>query len=229
MSNNKKEKVIFLFPALNEEEGIGKTIREIPIKELEKLGYCCEIVAIDGQSTDRTVEIAKKEGATVLISPKRGYGYQYKHGLSKIKGDYVITGDADGTYPFNHAALLLEALKKENFDFITTNRFNHLEKGSMSFSHLLGNKILTLIANSLFGLKLKDSQCGMWCFKLDKIKELNLEDDDMAFSEEIKIKSFKKLKCKEVDINYKKREGTSKLNYGHAFKNMMFLFRQRLK
>lgn len=222
-----REKVIFLFPALNEEEGITATIQGIPIKEMEKRGYECEVVVIDGGSTDKTVELGRKAGAQVIISPCKGYGFQYKYGLARIEGDYVITGDADGTYPFNEAPRFMSVLHKGKFDFITTNRFADLKKDSMSFMHFVGNRILTLTGNILFGMRLKDNQSGMWCFKLEKIRSLGLTDDNMAFSEEIKIKAFKKFRSIELPISYRPRLGKSKLNYGHAVKNMVFLFKLR--
>lgn len=223
----KREKIVFLFPALNEEEGILQTIQGIPVKELQALGYTSEIVVIDGISKDKTVEIARRAGATVLIAPRKGYGFQYKYGLSKIQGDYVITGDADGTYPFNDARRLITTLKDNKLDFVTTNRFADLRHNSMSFSHHLGNIILTITGNILFGLRLKDNQSGMWCFDLAKIKALGVSNDDMAFSEEIKIRAFKRLRATEVPISYHQRIGESKLNYKHAFKNFFFLFKLR--
>ncbi|MEK6896152.1 MAG: glycosyltransferase family 2 protein [Nanoarchaeota archaeon] len=163
---NSKGRLIFLLPALNEEKGIANTIRKIPANVLKKEGYLCEIVIVDGGSSDRTVEIAKKCGARVILSPKKGYGFQYKYGLSRIKGDYVITGDSDGTYPFETAPKLVEMLREENLDFITTNRFSNLKENSMSVSHYFGNKILTYMGNILFGMRIKDNQSGMWCPRL---------------------------------------------------------------
>jgi len=227
MSN--KEKVILLLPTLNEEKGIGDTIKQIPLSKIKAKGYAYEIVIIDGGSNDKTREIAKEKGATVILSPKKGYGFQYKYALKTIKGDIVITGDADGTYPLELVPKLLEILKKENLDFITTNRFAKLKEGSMSLPHFLGNKFLTITGNFLFGLRLKDNQSGMWCFNLNKIRELDLKDNDMAFSEEIKIKAYKKLKTKEINIFYSPRIGKSKLNFMHAIKNMLFLFKLRIK
>lgn len=227
MSPRLRKKVIFLFPALNEEEGISHTIADIPFAELKKEGYDCEAVVIDGRSKDRTVELARKAGATVIVAPHKGYGFQYLYGLSRIEGDFVITGDADGTYPFKEAKRLLSVLVEGNYDFLTTNRFAKLHEGSMSFTHSVGNRILTLAGNLLFGLRLKDNQSGMWCFRLDKIRTLGLINEDMAFSEEIKIKAFRKLRAKELPISYHPRMGASKLNYGHAFKNFFFLFRLR--
>ncbi len=229
MRKSEYKKIVFLLPAFNEEEGIANTIRKIPVEILNQRGYLCEIVIIDGRSTDKTVSIARTEGVRVILSPKRGYGFQYKYGISRVTGDYVITGDSDGTYPFDIAPHLIRLLEEEGLDFITTNRFYHLDKNSMSFFHYFGNKVLTYLTDFMFSIKLQDSQSGMWCFRLDKVKKIHLEDNDMAFSEELKIKSFRKLKCKEIGIVYKKRYGRSKLNYKHAFKNILFLFRLWLK
>jgi len=226
---NKTVKIAFLFPTLNEEEGIVSTIKSVPTTFLKKQGYSCKVFVVDGGSKDQTVTLAKKAGATVLNSPKKGYGFQYKYALSKIKADYIITGDADGTYPISISPYLINLVVKENLDFISTNRFHNLRKASMSIMHNFGNRFLTILTILLFGINLKDSQSGMWCFKLEKIKELNLQDDDMAFSEEIKIKAFQRLKCKEVGIVYSKRIGKSKLNYKHAFKNLIFLFKLRFE
>jgi len=56
-------KLVVVMPALNEEAGIGSTIDEL---KTALHGYDYEIVVVDGHSTDRTVELAKKSGATVV-------------------------------------------------------------------------------------------------------------------------------------------------------------------
>lgn len=229
LKNIHKKKVIFLLPTLNEEKALERTIKEIPVNTIKEKGYECEIAIVDGNSTDKTILIAKKNNVHVIISPKRGYGFQYKYALSRLNGDIIITGDADGTYPLEMSHKLIELLENENLDFISTNRFFDLKKGSMSFMHYLGNKVLTLTGNILFNLRLEDNQSGMWCFNLNKVKNLRLINDDMAFSEEIKIKAFKKLKCKEIGIYYKPRIGKSKLNYLHAIKNTIFLFKLKFR
>ena len=226
---HKTTTIAFLFPTLNEEQAIISTIKSIPSDYLKNQGYSVKTFVVDGGSKDKTIELAKKAGTTVIISPKKGYGFQYKFALSKLTSDIVVTGDADGTYPFSVAPDLIKLIEKEDLDFITTNRFYNLGKGSMSLIHNLGNRILSVLTVLLFRINLKDSQSGMWCFKLAKVKELDLKDDDMAFSEEIKIKAFQNLRCKEVGISYKRRIGKSKLNINHAFKNLYFLFKLRFK
>lgn len=225
----KKETIAFLIPTLNEEGGIQKTINCIPRNELNKLGHNTKIYVVDGGSKDKTIELAQKLGASIINSPQRGYGFQYNYAFKKIKGDIVITGDGDGTYPFGIAPELVDILKKNKLDFVTTNRLNRLKQGSMTSSHYIGNKILTITGNVLFNLNLKDNQSGMWCFYLNKVNQLDLTNEDMAFSEEVKIKAFKKLRCKEIDVVYDPRMGISKLRLIHAFKNMIFLFKLKVK
>lgn len=63
---------------------------------LETLSWCDEILVIDDNSTDRTVEIAKKKGATVFVHAlAHDFSAQRNFGLQKAKEDWVIFVDAD--------------------------------------------------------------------------------------------------------------------------------------
>ena len=222
-------KLTILMPALNEEEGIGKTIQAIPFQKLQKMGYEIEILVVDGKSEDKTREIAKKMGAKVIVCEK-GYGCQYKVGFKKARGEIIVTADSDNSYPMSQIPELLEIFQKENLDFLTTNRFAFLGKGSMRSLNWMGNKILTFFLNLLFGLNLKDSQSGMWVIRKSALKKLNLKSDDMPFSQELKIEAFKKLKAKEVPSSYKKRLGQTKLkSFRHGLINLYQLFKKRVE
>lgn len=220
-----KQVLAFIIPTLNEEKAISSVISNINRIEIKEQHH---IYIVDGGSTDKTVEIAKKKGAIVIKSEK-GYGRQYKKAFQEVDCDYIITGDADCTYPFDQAySYFKKFLINRGYDFLTTNRFAGLEEKSMMFTHNIGNKVLTFLTNFLFGLKIKDSQSGMWIFNKKAYLKLNLINDDMAFSEEIKIEAFKNIRLsKEVPISYYQRVGESKLNYGHGIKNTIFLFKKR--
>ena len=224
-------KVSILLPTLNEEEGIGDTIDSIKKEEFEKRGWELEIVVVDGNSTDRTREIAKEKGAKIIIEPRKGYGRAYKTGLAKVDGDVIVTGDADGTYPFDKVHEYIDLLLKENLDFITTNRFAELKHGAMSFKHFVGNFILSFTLRLLYGIKLKDSQSGMWIIKreaLKKIKPLEEFHDGMPFSEEIKIEMFRKAKAKEIPSCLYKRKGVAKIqSWEDGWRNLKFLIKYR--
>lgn len=227
-------KISIILPTINEEEGIGKTIDSINLNYFRKKGWDYEIIVVDGGSKDRTIEIAKEKGAKVIIEKRRGYGRAYKTGLRKAKGDIIVTGDADATYPFDRIHRYIEILIDENLDFITTNRFANLKHGSMSLKHRFGNLVLSTILRMLFLINIRDSQSGMWIFRktaLDKIMPLEYFNDGMPFSEEIKIEMFinKNIKSREIPSELRIRKGEVKLqSFGDGWRNLKFLFKKRV-
>ncbi|GAC1420356.1 MAG: glycosyltransferase family 2 protein [Flavisolibacter sp.] len=72
---------------LNEESIIEQT--------LSKLWWCDEIIIIDSGSTDRTVEICKQFGCSLIIRAFTGFGDQKRFGISKASNDWVLCIDAD--------------------------------------------------------------------------------------------------------------------------------------
>ncbi len=227
-------KISVVLPTINEEKGIGKTIDAIDKDYFKKNKWELEIIVVDGDSKDKTQEIAKNKGAKVIVEKRKGYGRAYKTGMPKATGDIIVTGDADATYPFERIHLYVKQLLDENLDFITTDRFAELGHGSMSIKHYFGNFILAVALRILYFVNLKDSQSGMWIFKksaLDKIKSLESFNDGMPFSEEIKIEMFKSkhVKAKEIASALYAREGEVKLeSFSDGWRNLKFLFIKRI-
>ena len=192
-------------------------------------------MVIDGDSKDKTQEIAKKRGAKIIIEKRKGYGRAYKTGIPKANGDIIVTGDADATYPFDRIHEYIQLLIDKNLDFITTDRFAELKHGSMSIKHYFGNLILATALRVLYLINLRDSQSGMWIFKkeaLNKIQPLEDFDDGMPFSEELKIEMFsnKNIKAKEIPSALYAREGEVKLqSFTDGWKNFKFLFKKRTR
>jgi glycosyltransferase involved in cell wall biosynthesis len=227
------KKISIVIPAYNEEKAIGHTLKEIN-DTLKNINIDYEIIVIDNNSIDRTGDIAKDLGAHVILEKRQGYGNAYKCGLKKASGDIIITGDADGTYPFNKIPYFLELIEKESLDFINTNRFGMMRDGSMSFLHKFGNGVLTLWFNILFSNKIKDSQSGMWIFRKKVIDKLNFDimDGGMPFSQEIKaFACLYGFNVKEIPIEYRSRIGKAKLNtFKDGFRNLykLFVFKAKL-
>ncbi len=214
---------------MNEEESIGKVLDQIH-SVMKSAGLDYDVSIVDTNSKDRTREIAASKGANVIDEPRRGYGRAYKTGFEKASGELIATLDADCTYPVEDIPKLVNLLLSEDLDFITTNRLANMEEGAMSFKHKFGNGVLNVTTRLLFRVKIKDSQSGMWVFRREAYNKLDVRDDGMPLSEEIKIEAFKKLKAKEVPITYRRRVGEVKLSsWKDGWKNFKFLWKKRFQ
>jgi glycosyltransferase involved in cell wall biosynthesis len=222
-----------LIPTLNEEHGIGPVLDEIPRARLEGAGWDVEVLIIDGDSKDRTREIAQAKGARVVVESRRGYGRAYKTGFQLARGDWIVTADADGTYPLEDVPVLLERAEREGFDFVTTNRFHRLEPGAMSGKHKLGNWLLSTATRVLFPRsRFNDSQSGMWVFRREILQSLDVRSDGMPLSEEFKIEAFRRLgvRAAEWGIRYRPRLGEAKIeSWADGWRNLSYLFRMRMR
>jgi dolichol-phosphate hexosyltransferase len=193
-----------------------------------------EVLIVDGDSKDKTREIASSKGAQIILEKRKGYGRAYKTGLAQATGDIIVTGDADATYPFDTIHEYIQLLLDSHLDFITTDRFAGLKHGSMSLKHRFGNLTLAWTLRILFLVNIRDSQSGMWIFKRDslsKIQSLESFNDGMPFSEEIKIEMFtnKHITTKEIPSTLYPREGQVKLeSFKDGIKNLKFLFKKRV-
>ena len=220
--------ITLVIPCYNEEKGVAEVIKATP-------DIVDEILVVDNNSSDATAEVAESLGASVVSEKRMGYGRAYKTGFKAAKGDIIVTADGDGTYPVIAIPYLVALLKQETLDFISVWRV-HLYVGLSleNFLRKYGNVALNFILTVLFGIRIKDSQSGMWVFKKGVLESLNLTSDGMAFSEEIKIEAFKNrtIVSREVPLqfSFRHRVGESKLNlWGDGFRNILFLFQKRFR
>ena len=219
-----------VMPALNEAGCIKDMVSSVPVEAFSAKGIDTEILVVDNGSVDGTGELARDAGANVICELRRGYGYAYLLGFNEAKGDIICTLDADGTYPVDMLPELVGMLLEENLDFINTNRFPSMQNGVMSRTNRIGNAILTTANRALFGLPFHDSQSGMWVFRAELLKRMQLQAVGMALSQEIKIEAACRLKanCTEVPIYYDYRSGESKLRiWRDGISNFVYLFRKR--
>lgn len=203
-------KVSFVIPALNEEGIVGKTIKSIPVKEIEEAGYEVEIIVVNNNSTDNTEQEARDAGATVFLEMNRGYGNAYQRGFKEATGDIYVMGDADGTYPLEQSMDFINYIVEDGCDFVIGSRFDGtIEKGAMPALHqYIGNPMLTKMLNILFRSHYSDTHCGMRAFTKEAYEKLELTAPGMEYAIEMVIEaSEKNLNIKEVPISYRKRGG----------------------
>jgi hypothetical protein len=122
-------------------------------------------------------------------------------------------GDSDATYDFRELDKFV-ALLQDGHDYVLGSRFDgQMEKGAMPWTHrYIGNPVLTGVLNRFFGLKSSDAHSGMRAFTRNALEVMELRCEGMEFASEIVIKAARaKLDVAEVPIDYKRREGDSKL------------------
>lgn len=222
-------RISIIIPCHNEEKSIGEVVQKIK----QSVPDLLEIIVVDNNCTDKTRQEAQKHGARVVEEKTKGYGAAIKRGLLLAKGDILVVQDGDGQYPSEKIPEMVKNLDEKKLDFISCNRFPLQNKESLPWINRFGNHIFNIITNSLFGLKLKDSQSGMWVFKKEVLNKIKLESTDMPLSEEIKIKVAlnPEMAFAECSIPYYKRVGESKLfplRHGLINLNYLLKLRQRL-
>jgi glycosyltransferase involved in cell wall biosynthesis len=221
----KGQTITVIIPCLNEEQGIERVLLAMP-------EFVDEIIVVDNNSTDRTSDVARALGAKVIREEVRGYGRSYKRGFSCASSDVIVTLDGDHSYPVDALSYLLEAFLHLDVDFLNASRFPVRDPAAMSFKHHVGNLVLSIAMSLLFFRWVRDSQSGMWVLRRSILKEMNLESDGMAFSEEIKIEALRHagIRFGEISIQYSSRLGEKKLNpWRDGFQNLWFLVKKRFR
>lgn len=228
-----EDKVVIMLPALNEENSIGEVIDDIPFTALRDRGYDAIAVVIDGNSTDRTLEIAREKGARIIIQQGKGKGLGVRQALALCHPDdrengeariscegstamrdakYLIMLDADGTYPPEHIVDIIDALEK-GADVVMGSRFlGTIADGAMTGLNRLGNTVLSDAATVLYQQRCTDLCTGMWGFNAKALEELELDSRHFELEAELFAESAKKgLGIVEVPISYLPRKGETKL------------------
>jgi hypothetical protein len=217
--------VSVLIPCLNEEEAIGAVVVQA-FEGLERAGVEGEVLVIDNASEDRSAEIARQAGASVVHEPRRGYGSAYLAGLGAARGRYVVMADGDGTYDLNQIGDFVERLRN-GADMVLGSRLKgQIEPGAMPWMHrYIGNPVLTGMLRLMFGRVVTDAHCGLRALKREAVPELNLSTTGMEFASEMVVKATKRgLTIDEVEIPYHPRVGESKLNsFRDAWRHVRFM------
>lgn len=212
------KKLTILIPCYNEEKGIGKVIREVPRDLLIERGYKVEILVINNNSTDKTAQIAKENGAIVLFEPRKGKGNAIKKGFLSIKKntDFVVMLDGDGTYKPYEILRLIEPLESGFSDVIVGSRLGGKTKdGALKLENRIANWTYAFLVRQFYGANVTDVLSGYIAWKraiLDNLK-LHLNADGFAIEMEMITKMVKMgYQIYSVPITYDVREGESKIS-----------------
>lgn len=195
-------------PVYNECDTIGEIVKRVMDTELEK-----ELIIVDDYSTDDTRDILKRmdgdSNIKVIYHEKNmGKGAALRTGFTHVCGDIVIIQDADLEYNPQEYDKMLKPILDGRADVVYGSRFMTTEERRVLFFwHYLGNSFLTLLSNMTTNLNLSDMETCYKAFRIDVIKNINIEEDRFGFEPEITAKIAKKgYRIYEVGISYSGRD-----------------------
>lgn len=153
-----------LIPALNEEAGIVDVIRRV-----KKLSPTPDVIVIDDGSTDRTGELAKAEGATVLRHPiPGGYGRSIKDGIRAASTDIIAITDADGTYPVETFPTMVKMIQ-DGHDMVVGARHGKHYRGS--FFKMPARIVFKFLVEFTTGRHIPDINSGLRTFRKSEMQK----------------------------------------------------------
>jgi hypothetical protein len=156
---DRKTLVSVVVPAMNEAQNIGIVLERLP-KGLH------EVILVDGNSKDETVEAARRAypKIRVLTQSGRGKGDAFRTAFAAVTGNLVVMLDADGSADPAEIPRFIEALEA-GADFAKGSRY--LEGGGsadITVLRKLGNSVLSGTANILHGTRFTDLCYGYNAF-----------------------------------------------------------------
>ena len=205
-----------IVPALNEEPVIGQMLDAIP-ESMYRL-----IIVADNGSTDRTAEIARARGATVVHEPERGYGAACLRAIAALPPeiDTVVFMQADlSEDPAEAGRLLLEL---QAYDLVLGSRtLGDADPGSLLPHQQFGNWVATTLIRLFYGHRYTD--LGPFrAIRRDALNRLNMRDRNYGWTIEMQVRAIEDgLRIIEVPVRYRNRAaGINKVS-GNAKASLM--------
>jgi glycosyltransferase involved in cell wall biosynthesis len=210
------KKVVVVMPAYNAEKTLERTLDDIPRDWVD------EIILVDDQSRDRTVEIARSLGLRVFVHEKnKGYGGNqktcYREAL-RLGGDIMVMVHPDHQYDPTVIPQLIMPLLSDECDAVFGSRMlggRPLEGGMPKWKYL-GNIFLTALENAAFYMYLTEYHSGLRAYTrryLETVK-FELNSDDFVFDSEIIAQGvIHKMRIREIPIATRYFEEASRIGF----------------
>jgi glycosyltransferase involved in cell wall biosynthesis len=211
-------RVGLVIPALDEEQALPHVLAELPRDAL------AAIVVVDNGSRDRTAEVARAAGASVVAEPRRGYGRACLAGIAWLTDgaggltpplgaeDVIVFLDADHSdYPGDLPELLAPVLAGEAELSIGSRILGGASLHALLPQAWFGNRLACCLMSLLFGARYTD--LGPFrAIRVGALKRLQLADPGFGWTIEMQLKAHSAgLSVREVPVRYRPRIGRSKI------------------
>ena len=198
--------VCILIPTLDEEATIGDVI-----DGFYEEGYT-NVLVVDGDSDDRTREIARERGASVLTQSGSGKGQAVREAMEYVDLPYVLMADGDETYDPADAETMLEPLSR-GYEHVIGNRFADMDEDAMRALNGFGNRMINRAFRFVHGADFEDILSGYRAFTTDSFHRLSLESDGFTIETELAVECVKNgVETTVVPISYYARPEDSDTN-----------------
>ncbi len=176
--------MIAIIPALNAERTLANVVKAT-------LAQTPDVLVIDDGSTDRTSDVARDAGATVLRHDvNRGKGAALKTGFAyalERNSEAVLTLDADGQHLPGEIPKFLAEWQRSRADLIIGGRA-HL------FQHMLprrrnANRFSAWCISKAAGVPVADSQSGFRLYSANLLRSLQLHTDGFDMESEVIVRA----------------------------------------
>lgn len=204
-------KIAVLIPCYNEGTTIGKVVVDFR-SELPE----ADIYVYDNNSTDDTVEKAKKAGAIIGYERRQGKGNVVRRMLREIDADCYILVDGDDTYPVENAKEMARMVLEEKTDMVIGDRLSatYFEENKRPL-HDSGNRLVRSIINRIFHSDVKDIMTGYRAMSRRLVETLPLLSEGFEIETEMTIMALDSgLDIQHIPVQYRDRPdgSVSKLN-----------------
>lgn len=177
-------RTVAIIPCYNE----AKFIRDVVTRTRQ---YVDDVIVADDNSIDKTVEVAKEAGATVVQSSSRkGFSRNIISGITSAfriyNPDIVVLLDGDGQHDPSDIPNLVKPIKDGLADIVIGNR---VMNGRMPMYRHFGNSVLNLVCNIGASQQFNDSTCGFRAFNKKALESIKCTENCYGFAVEILIKA----------------------------------------
>jgi len=197
--------VAVLIPALDEEASLPAVLAAIPPSLVR------QVIVVDNGSSDRTPEVARRAGATVVHEPRRGYGAACLAGIVALRAqtpDVVVFLDADGSADPVELPRLVEPIASGRAELVIGSRVTGAaEKGDLTTVQRFGNDLATNLLLACFGVRFTD--LGPFrAIRWTALERLGMRDRDFGWTVEMQARAARlRVPTSEVPVASRRRRG----------------------